>query len=630
MPKSSQLTPAAYILSTERIVATLASGSTVGVLASGLPVSTAQAAADTALANSIAAEIAKQGAANGVEQLMGNGLVVGDSLSARNWAVSGFGKDIFTQLSGLSNWTGRSTITNYATNSMTAQSVAFNIATWSARMKCSGGVAFVFLGKNDYGFRTSAQIFADLQTIWAACRSAGRIVVAFLTPSLGVSAVREAVKALIQAATSDYDYLIDTSDFTSADTVDNTHLTADANLVVAGRINTALGALWDEIVKPAQTWDGSSVFRRASLYASAVNIKTEPVAYALESDTNHPVSTGLEIDDVPVFPFPFPMNRGLRVGVGSLQTAALVPNTITLSGNFFIGAWVRMSSYSFGTGTADGPIIGNDGSGATGDFFGIAGAVTTDGGTPAAIVSVRPRLRINSVDYSFTELPSLRVDVPAFVACRRLGNLIYVSVNGIWSKPISNSGTITIDRLFRRSVAASIFVGDVFGIVVKSGTVSSREIQHWMRGGSASSIGGTTEAEWLFGEGAGAYPLDTSSNRRVINLSAASNWAWCFPTGRPVAGTSTDNGNAAATLTVATSYETQRWNTALTADRAVTLSTTGAAIGARFRIVRGASATGAFNLNVGTGPLKALGSASAWCEVEFDGTAWRLTASGTL
>jgi hypothetical protein len=90
-----------------------------------------------------------------------------------------------------------------------------------------------------------------------------------------------------------------------------------------------------------------------------------------------------------------------------------------------------------------------------------------------------------------------------------------------------------------------------------------------------------------------------------------------------------DNGNAAKTLTVGMP-EIQRWNTALTADRAVTLSTTGAANGDWFRIVRGAGATGSFNLNVGTGPLKALAAASTWCEVRFDGTAWVLTASGTL
>jgi predicted phage tail protein len=92
---------------------------------------------------------------------------------------------------------------------------------------------------------------------------------------------------------------------------------------------------------------------------------------------------------------------------------------------------------------------------------------------------------------------------------------------------------------------------------------------------------------------------------------------------------SADNGDAAATLTVATSEITQVWNTPLTADRAVTLSTTGAYNGAVFKIVRTAAATGAYNLNVGTGPLKAL-AAGTWCEVKYDGSAWILTAYGAL
>ena len=89
---------------------------------------------------------------------------------------------------------------------------------------------------------------------------------------------------------------------------------------------------------------------------------------------------------------------------------------------------------------------------------------------------------------------------------------------------------------------------------------------------------------------------------------------------------SADNGDAAATLTAGRSDSTQRWATTLTADRAVTLSTT-AWEGARFRIVR--TGGGAFNLNVGTGPLKAL-AANTWADVEFNGTAWVLTAYGAL
>lgn len=93
---------------------------------------------------------------------------------------------------------------------------------------------------------------------------------------------------------------------------------------------------------------------------------------------------------------------------------------------------------------------------------------------------------------------------------------------------------------------------------------------------------------------------------------------------------SSDNGNAGVTLTVGTSSKTQVWATVLTADRAVALSTTGAENGSRFRIVRKAAATGAFNLNVGSGPLKAMATPGSFCDVEYNGSAWALTAYGTL
>jgi len=89
------------------------------------------------------------------------------------------------------------------------------------------------------------------------------------------------------------------------------------------------------------------------------------------------------------------------------------------------------------------------------------------------------------------------------------------------------------------------------------------------------------------------------------------------------------NGNVAATLILGTDSHTQIWNTPITADRAVTLTTARAWRGGEYRIVRTAAATGAFNLNVGTGPLKAL-AAGEWCTVEFNGTAWVLTGFGAL
>lgn len=88
-------------------------------------------------------------------------------------------------------------------------------------------------------------------------------------------------------------------------------------------------------------------------------------------------------------------------------------------------------------------------------------------------------------------------------------------------------------------------------------------------------------------------------------------------------------GDVSKTLVSLVDETTQVWNAPLTAVRTAILSTTNAYRGARFRIVRTAAATGASALNVGTGPLKALATGQ-WCEVEYDGSAWLLTAAGSL
>jgi hypothetical protein len=108
----------------------------------------------------------------------------------------------------------------------------------------------------------------------------------------------------------------------------------------------------------------------------------------------------------------------------------------------------------------------------------------------------------------------------------------------------------------------------------------------------------------------------------------------CTTTGTPgnwapvnLDGVGADVGDADVTLTVNASATTQIYATELTANRTVTLSTTGAYNGARFRIVR--SGLGAFTLDVGG--LKTIASATAaWCDVEYSGSAWVLTAYGTL
>lgn len=89
----------------------------------------------------------------------------------------------------------------------------------------------------------------------------------------------------------------------------------------------------------------------------------------------------------------------------------------------------------------------------------------------------------------------------------------------------------------------------------------------------------------------------------------------------------TNAGDNDATLTVGSSFPTNIWRSPLTANRTITLSTTNAFSGAKFRINRTTGATGAFALDVGG--LKSL-SAGQWCDVEWDGSAWVVTAFGSL
>jgi len=96
-------------------------------------------------------------------------------------------------------------------------------------------------------------------------------------------------------------------------------------------------------------------------------------------------------------------------------------------------------------------------------------------------------------------------------------------------------------------------------------------------------------------------------------------------TGMDSAGS--DRGDASVTLVAGVDNEVQRFATALTANRTVTLSSTNAYNGRKFRVVR--TGLGAFTLDVGG--LKTIpASTAAFVEVMHDGAAWRLTGYGTL
>lgn len=95
-------------------------------------------------------------------------------------------------------------------------------------------------------------------------------------------------------------------------------------------------------------------------------------------------------------------------------------------------------------------------------------------------------------------------------------------------------------------------------------------------------------------------------------------------------GTEIRNTDAAFTLTPISSAPIQIHTGTLTADRAVTLSTTNAYDGSRFRLAR--TGGGAFNLTVAhAGGTKNLAT-NAWAEFHYSSTSssWQLTAAGTL
>ena len=187
-------------------------------------------------------------------------------------------------------------------------------------------------------------------------------------------------------------------------------------------------------------------------------------------------------------------------------------------------------------------------------------------------------------------------------------------------------------------------------VVTVLGGYAERNINQWQCAGGASGAMTVVGGYWLSPGASGFGGVITGQNCTVIGGKyvangggglATSGTAWrnfkvygamgdvvAVPHGD--GNVSANRGDADVTLVWQQDASTQRFNTALTALRTVTLSTTNARTGAKFRVVRQASATGAFNLNVGSGPLKALTAASQWCEVEYDGSAWVLTAYGTL
>jgi hypothetical protein len=178
---------------------------------------------------------------------------------------------------------------------------------------------------------------------------------------------------------------------------------------------------------------------------------------------------------------------------------------------------------------------------------------------------------------------------------------------------------------------------------------SSDTVQRWNsplsanRTATLSTANAKEGSNFTVVRGSGATGNYTLSVGSLATLRAPGEWAtvrydlgttaWILeahgylPTAGPV-HVGSDVGDASATLLVASFSTTQRWATALTADRTATLSATGAWAGARFRIKREETATGAFSLIV-TGAAQLIRLAPGqWCDVEYTGTAWIVTGFG--
>lgn len=163
------------------------------------------------------------------------------------------------------------------------------------------------------------------------------------------------------------------------------------------------------------------------------------------------------------------------------------------------------------------------------------------------------------------------------------------------------------------------------GTVLLSNGVTNYVVAHRTTGVVSSSTGTTNWADTATHARLHTIVTAGSAITTVVDHRAGL-WGSHGPADRP-RRVSADRGDTAQTLVVGTDASTQRWATTLSANRVITLSTTGAVGGDRFRIVR--TGLGAFTLDVGG--LKTLPSATAaWADVEYTGSAWVLTGYGTL
>jgi Right handed beta helix region len=231
------------------------------------------------------------------------------------------------------------------------------------------------------------------------------------------------------------------------------------------------------------------------------------------------------------------------------------------------------------------------------------------------------------------------------VSANKLTSTVSTAIRGIQftgtTNPVIDGNTVYMTGA---SVTAGIIVQSAPSLSISSNFVdiaAGNGVEVYSN--TAGMTGGTIVGNNVKGNSTGTngYYIRAAGAGTITNLTFADNVSNGFTTpiltssqvffGKDVLETSlgaSAPGNNSITLTPGVSAKVAVFNVALTVNRTVTLSTTNAQKGDQFRITRTAAATGAFNIDVGG--LKTLTAVSQWCDVMYDGSAWVLTAYGTL
>jgi hypothetical protein len=262
-------------------------------------------------------------------------------------------------------------------------------------------------------------------------------------------------------------------------------------------------------------------------------------------------------------------------------------------------------SISAVTATAGGLYIGDVNNGFfTAALAAISGGTVVQLGTVSGDRCDRVKVSLAITDISGSQIP---VYIANCYAC----HVEVASLNG-------GTGAVTIHtRTYTQLTLPTQFLGDNRGVTREASDTA--EIRFVGGGVTTSQI--TAYSTPLFG----MVVFD-----RTLGVWATYNNGWKrASTELLTAGVSADMGDAAYALVASTSPKVLRWGTPLTANRNLNAPASSTFNNnPTFRVLREASATGAFNLTVNT-TLVVLGPGE-WADILYTGSAWILTAGGAL